>query len=239
LLILTLFIINIDSSSVRKEIARAESLYFESYKDSSLLPKAKRIIDSLHQEEILLDELLWRKSHFSFVKASMSKDNNEKKIWYEKGVKYASQALEINPDNPEAHFWLALNMGSLGKLKGVLSSLFMVDDLKREARITLKLKPDHAGAHLILGEIYKSLPRFFGGNKDKAEYEFIKALENDSLYTSAYMSLANLYYDMSEYEKAKNILNELLSLKDWRDPRFFHLVEKKHAEDLLEKIQKK
>jgi len=232
-------IINIDSSSVKQEIARAESLYFESYKDSSLFPKAKRIIDSLHQEEILLDEVLWRKSHFSFVRASTSKNNKEKKTWYKRGIEYASKAIEINPDNPKAHFWWVVNMGSLGKLEGILSSLFMVDELKRKAEKTLDLKPNHAGAHLILGELYKSLPSFFGGNKEKAEMEFIKALENDNLYASAYISLANLYYDMSEYEKAKNILNKLLSLKDWRNQRHFHLIEKKHAEDLLKKIQKK
>ena len=156
-----------------------------------------------------------------------------------KGETLAKFAVEKNPDNPEAHFWFALNKGSLGKLNGVLNSLFMVDDLKKEAQKVIELDPDHAGAHMLLGEVYKSLPGLFGGDKKKAIEEFEEAIHKDSLFTPVYIMLAKTYRDVGEVEKAKEIANKLLSFKTSRDLRRLELYDRKDAEKLLKEIEKK
>jgi len=144
-----------------------------------------------------------------------------------------------NPDNPEAHFWFALNKDGVGKINGVLNSLFMVDDLKKEAQKVIELDPEHAGAHMLLGEIYKSLPGLFGGDKKKAIEEFKIAIEKDSLHTPSYIRLAKTYRDTGEPEKAKEILTKLLLLETSRDIRHFELYDKKDAEKLLKEIKEK
>ncbi len=236
---LILFSVLPDTSYIEKEIAKADSLYNESYKDTTLLFRAEKILDSLLNSEILSDEVLWRKSYFCFEISYSKKHKEEKMEWLQKGQNFAKRAIQINPDNPEAHFWYASNLGNSGKLKGVLNSLFMVADLKKEAAKILDLKEDHAGAHVLLGEIYSSLPGFAGGNKDKAVEEYKKAIENDTLYTAAYSRLAKLYVGMKKYDEGRKILNKMLSLKGWRNPTHFHLYEKNEAEELLKKIEKK
>ena len=136
-----------DTSYVKKQLVKSDSLYFESYKDTALFVKAENILDSLIlNSKVLMDEILWRKSHLCFERGYASKKNSKKKEWYERGEKFAELAIEKNPNNPEAHFWSATNEGSLGKLNGVLNSLFMVDDLKKEANTVIKLDSTHAGA---------------------------------------------------------------------------------------------
>jgi tetratricopeptide (TPR) repeat protein len=229
-----------DTAYVKSQLVKSDSLYLESYKDAALFNEAEEILDSLMlNSKILMDEILWRRSHLCFERGYALEKNSEKKEWYQKGEKLAKLAIEKNPDNPEAHFWLATNKGVIGKVNGVLNSLFMVDDLKKEARKVIKLDPQHAGAHMLLGEIYKSLPGLFGGDKGKAIEEFKEAIEKDSLYTAVYISLADTYRDIGETEKAKEILNKLLSFKTSRDMRRFELYEKEDAEKLLKEIEEK
>ncbi len=239
LLLIILSLIS-DTAYVKKQLLKSDSLYLESYRDTVLLNEAEEILDSLMlNSKILMDEILWRKSHLCFEKGYALKDNNKKKEWYEKGEKLAKFAIEKNPDNPEAHFWFATNKGLIGKINGVLNSLFMVDDLKKEAQKVIELDPEHAGAHMILGEVYKSLPGLFGGDKEKAIEEFKTAIDKDSLYTAVYLSLANTYRDVGEPQKAEEVLNKLLSFETARDTRRFELYEKKDAEKLLKEIEEK
>jgi tetratricopeptide (TPR) repeat protein len=229
-----------DTVYVKQQLAKADSLYQDSYKDTTIFNEAESIIDSLMlNSKVLMDEILWRKSHLCFERGYTLKKKKEKKEWYKKGQKLAEIAIERNPDNQEAHFWFATNKGLVGKLNGILNSLFMVDDLKKEANKIIELDPEHAGAHMLLGEIYKSLPGFAGGDKHEAIKEFETALKKDSLFTAVYVSLANTYKDLGETEKAKKILNKLLSLKKSRDMRRFELYEKESAEKLLKEIEEK
>ncbi len=239
LLLITLSLIS-DTIYVEKQLIKSDSLYFESYKDTALFNAAEEILDSLILDsKVLLDEIFWKKSHLCFEKAYSFKDNTKKKEWYERGEKFAKFAIEKNPNNPEAHFWLALNMGGKGKANGVLNSLFMVDDLKKEAQKIIELNPNHAGAHMLLGEIYKSLPGLFGGDKKKAIEEFKIAIEKDSLFSPSYVNLAKTYRDIGDTERAKETINKLISLKTSRDIRHFELYDKKDAEKLIKELEEK
>jgi len=229
-----------DTAYVKEQLIKSDSLYQESYKDTTIFNSAEGILDSLmFDSKVLMDEILWRKSHFCFERGYALTDNSEKKEWYKRGEKLAKFAIDKNPDNPEAYFWFATNKGVIGKINGVLNSLFMVDDLKKKADTIIKLDPEHAGAHMLLGEIYKSLPGLFGGDKGKAIEEFKTTIENDSLYTAVYVSLAKTYRDIGEIEEAKKTLNKLLSFKTSRDRRRFELYEKEDAEKLLKEIEEK
>lgn len=240
MLIFILLSLITDTAYVKSQLRKSDSLYFESYKDTSLFNKAEEILDSLMLDsKVLMDEILWRKSHLCFERGYALNEKSKKKEWYKKGEKLAKLAIEKNPNNPEAHFWYATNRGSLGKLNGVLNSLFMVDDLKKEAKKVIELDPKHAGAHMLLGEVYKSLPGLFGGDKEKAIEEFKTAIDKDSLYTAVYMSLANTYRDLGKTDKAQEVLDKLLSFESATDIRRYELYEKKDAKKLLKEIEEK
>ncbi len=239
LLLIALSLIS-DTAYVKKQLIKSDSLYQESYKDTTIFNEAEEILDSLMlNSKIMMDEILWRKSHLCFERGYAFEKKDKKKEWYEKGEKLAKLAIEKNPNNPEAHFWFATNKGSVGKINGVLNSLFMVDDLKKEAGKVIELDSEHAGAHMVLGEVYKSLPGLFGGDKKKAIEEFETVLERDSIYTAVYVSLAKTYRDIGEVEKAKELLKKLLSFKTSRDMRRLELYDRKDAEKLLKEIEGK
>ncbi len=239
LLLIALSLIS-DTNHIKKQLIKSDSLYLESYKDTTLFNEAERILDALILDsKIMQDEIFWRKSHLCFERGYALKENTKKKVWHERGEKLAKFAIEKNPNNPEAHFWFALNKAAIGKINGVLNSLFMVDDLKKESQKVIELDPKHAGAHMLLGEIYKSLPGLFGGDKKKAIDEFKIAIEKDSLFTATYVILAKTYRDIDKIEEAKKTLNKLLSFKTSRDIRRFELYDKKDAEKLLKEIEEK
>jgi tetratricopeptide (TPR) repeat protein len=238
LLLIVLSLIS-DTAYVEKQLIKSDSLYQISYKDTVLFAEAEEIIDSLIlNSKILMDEILWRKSHLCFERGYSLLKNSEKKEWHERGEKLAEFAIEKNPVNPEAHFWFALNKASIGKINGVLSSLFMVSGLKEELQKVIELDSTHAGAHMLLGEIYKSLPGFAGGDKKKAIEEFKASIEKDSLYNASYIALAKIYKDVGNREKAKEIAVKLLSFKKSRDTRRLELYDKKEARELLKEIEK-
>lgn len=227
-----------DTAYVRTQLIKSDSLYLESYKDTALFTEAEKILDSLMiNSKILMDEILWKKSHLCFERGYALEEKSQKKEWYEKGEKLAKLAISKNPNNPEAHFWFALNKAAIGKINGVLNSLFMVDDLRKKAQKVIELDPEHAGAYMLLGEINKSLPGFFGGNKEKAIEEFKTAIEKDSLHTPSYIALAKVYRDVGDTEKAKELLSKLLSFKTSRDIRRLLLYEKKDAKKILKEIE--
>ncbi len=229
-----------DTAYVKRQLIRSDSLYQMSYQDTLIFNEAEEILNSLLiDSKILMDEILWRKAHFCFERGYSCKKNSEKREWFERGEKLARFAIEKNPDNPEAHFWFALNKASLGKINGVLSSLFMVSDLRKESGKVIELDSAHAGAHMLLGEIYKSLPGFAGGDKKKAIEEFKTAIKKDSLHNPSYIALAKTYKDVGDTEKAKEIAIKLLSFKTSRDTRRLELYDKKEASELLKEIDEK
>jgi tetratricopeptide (TPR) repeat protein len=147
--------------------------------------------------------------------------------------------MKIDSLHPETHYWFAVNRAKEGEMKGVLNSLFMVDELKKEANTVLKIHPNHAGAYVLLGSIYNALPSFAGGDKEKAIEYLNKAIECDSTYNAAYMTLSEILINSKKYKEARELLERFLRLKKHRDERLFHLNDKKKAEDMLKKIEGK
>ena len=76
----------------------------------------------------------------------------EKRTWFEKAEKAASQAIAKAPDYPEGYFERARALGRLSQFKGILEALAegLASRIRGDLEKTLKLKPDHAGAMVAL-----------------------------------------------------------------------------------------
>ncbi|MFD3006538.1 tetratricopeptide repeat protein [Thermus tengchongensis] len=76
----------------------------------------------------------------------------EKRAWFERAEKAASQAIAKAPDYPEGYFERARALGRLSQFKGILEALAegLAPKIKGDLEKTLKLKPDHAGAMVAL-----------------------------------------------------------------------------------------
>lgn len=76
----------------------------------------------------------------------------EKRTWFERAEKAASQAIAKNPDYAEGYFERARALGRLSQFKGILEALAegLAPRIRSDLERTLKLDPNHAGAMVAL-----------------------------------------------------------------------------------------
>lgn len=76
----------------------------------------------------------------------------EKRTWFERAEKAASQAIAKAPDYPEGYFERARALGRLAQYKGILEALAqgLAPRIRSDLEKTLKLDPNHAGAMVAL-----------------------------------------------------------------------------------------
>jgi glycerate kinase len=201
-------------SSVLDEVDR---LYFHRHEGLNLE-------DSIERLEALMGQspgdpaLLWRLGR-SLVRLGERKEKKKEKLaLFEKAEGLERRAVAAASEDPEPHYWLGIAMGRRGQTRGMLKSLFIVGDLKKEMGLVLALQPNHGGAHHVLGEMFMELPGFAGGDKKKAleELETAARLEPDE--TSHYVPLARAHLAVGDKEKAVATLKKALEVERPADP---------------------
>lgn len=96
------------------------------------------------------------------------------------GYESAEKAKELEPEKVEGYFWFAVNLGSYGLTKGVLTALGNAktgrDALLKAAEIDETYW--WGGPYRILGRYYQEVPKLISfGDKEIAENYFKKAIE--------------------------------------------------------------
>ncbi|QQS40208.1 MAG: hypothetical protein IPM63_12675 [Acidobacteriota bacterium] len=141
-------------------------------------------------------------------------DPDERLFYFNEGVEYGEQGVEIDEDCVEANFWLAANWGSYGQEKGIMKSLFLVNPIKEAVERVMEHDESHfyGGPYRILGRLYNKAPGFpisIGDNK-KAEECLLKAVELGPKFFLNHLFLAELYISTREKAKAREQLEWIL-----------------------------
>ncbi|MEW6055065.1 MAG: hypothetical protein AB1540_00495 [Bdellovibrionota bacterium] len=156
--------------------------------------------------------------------------NRPKMAVHERGMNAAKEALKVEPNRAEGHYYLAINHGRYGLAAGVDNVLEERTDLKRAAETAMRKKAiidgktvvgreiDCWGPARTLGWMYFKLPITHDGNKAAALDLLGKAYENcnaDPKKKQYPNSLNVIYYstvlvDRGQKEKAKQVLDELI-----------------------------
>ncbi len=150
---------------------------------------------------------------------------------YEKGRAAAQTAMKLDPTYADALFWDLANQAMVGQTRGITNSLFMLGDLKSGLAKVIKLDPNHNYARDTLSRIFHEVPGILGGSDDKSESLLQECIRRDSHFTPCKVTLARLYVDMGEEEKAKKLLLEVVNEKKTTVPndyRKFNLPDAKH-----------
>ncbi len=170
-------------------------------------------------------------------------DNAEKKEeklqYYEKGMEYGKRAISLDKNSAWAHFWYMVNLGRTGQTKGVLNSLSLVPEIKKEIETVLKLDPAHTGAMDAGAMLYYELPGLMGGNLNKSIEYLNRGIAIDSNYTILYVDMAKVYIKKKDYEKARWFLNKVLEIQNPTYQADYFLDDKPEALKLLEQIKDK
>lgn len=184
---------------------------------------AKAALSKYHEAAGLLEnkyEAYWRISRILYYIGDHSEKKKDKKSYFSQGIYYGKRAVELEPNRPEGHYWLGVNYGKYGEVRGVLKSLSLVKPIKQEMNKVIEIDRsfEDGGADKVLGRVYFKLPGFAGGSKKKSLEHLLKAKEigpNDPL-TRLY--LAETFLAMDEVAKARQELEFVLGLED--DPRW-------------------
>lgn len=183
-------------------------------------------------------EAYWRLSELHLHWGTFQSSKKVKIAVFEKGVEYANKAIKANPNGKEGHFFFSVNTGSLIVTEGMMGNLRKVKTIKNANETALGIDPNYAPSLVVKGRINHDMPGVFGGDDEKAEQLFRKAIACSPDYETAHMELAKLLYDKKRFDEAEACLTTLLA------PSFPHSIPasweslgKPEAEDLLKKIQ--
>jgi Flp pilus assembly protein TadD len=102
-----------------------------------------------------------------------------------------------------------------------MRSLFLLPTVREEVDATLALDPRNLRALALSGNVFLEVPGLFGGDREKAEQQFRKALEIDAHFTVARVDLARVLIAKSRYADARRELQRVVdertpnSIADW------------------------
>ncbi|MGB0909029.1 MAG: tetratricopeptide repeat protein [Nitrospirales bacterium] len=140
------------------------------------------------------------------------RDSEEKQVeMFEKGARLAKQALVLQEDLADAHFYYAANLGRATQIKGVMASALVVAELKTHAERAVELKEDHAPALHMLGRMLDELPWFLGGDEEAALQYLQKAVSADEYDAHARLDLAKFHLKRQDISSAIRELERIIS----------------------------
>jgi tetratricopeptide (TPR) repeat protein len=221
------------------KLADAREAYINYYKDSLNLNRSISILENItHNDPSNLQALLLL-SRVYLTYGHTEMPNHEEKIGlFKNGIETGKKAVELAPDNPDAHFVYVANMASLGKEKGIVKSFFMIRKIRNQIELILKLNPKHVEGTAMHGVLFYSLPTFLGGDLYISEVYLRRALALDLHLTTIKIYLAKNLTKQEKYDEAKKVLKEIIHEKrptvysDW----YFN---RETAKKMMEKIEKK
>lgn len=218
-----------DPSLFFKKIDQA---YFERDHGESLM-EGERFCEEALKRGLPKDEAYWRMARFKAWEGAIAKESSEKLKLFKEAEGWARKGIEANPENVEAHFWLGVAYGRIGETQGIFKSFSLIEPIRHEMDEILKLNPNHAGAHHLLGVMYRKLPWFKGGSNKKSLEELQKSIALNNANTLYHLDLAKTYLAMNKTDEAWQELEKVRTIAPPFDPVEAE-IDKKMADHLLE-----
>jgi tetratricopeptide (TPR) repeat protein len=161
----------------------------------------------------------------------------EKRAWYTKARAVADTLRRRSPENPDGHMWRATARGKIGQIDGIVSSAYMIGDLKQSYQRVIELDSGYALAWYALGRLYAALPPLLGGSLNLAKGYLRRGLAADSNHTVIRLELARVYLRQRRRTEARRELHTLLATVQPTDPAEFTLSDQPAALKLLNSIK--
>ena len=136
----------------------------------------------------------------------------DRRAFLDHGVEAGRQAVKLEPNRPEGHFWLAANMGSLAESFGLRQGLKYRRPIKDELEWVLRTAPQfqQGSADRALGRWYFRVPGLFGGSKKLAEAHLRASLTYNPHSTVSHFFLAEVLLDDKRVGEARDELQQVV-----------------------------
>ncbi len=210
--------------------------------DPANLQKSIDILERASGDNSAAYEALWRLGRaYRWQAEKAQASGGERMKLLEKAKDYAERATRANEQGADGHYWLGVILGRVGEERGVLNSLFLIKPIRQEMEKVLAIDPKYAGAHHVLGVLYRKAPPrpLSVGDIKKALQEAnlaVKYAPADTLYR---VGLAEVHIALKEYDKARGILEEAIETPPTPGDEPAGEMDKATARELLKQIEKK
>lgn len=223
------------SGTAAELITRADQLYSE----RADLQKAREGLGLLRQARSLEPgnyEAAWRLARMNYFLGEHTTDTSERDKAFSDGEAAAKEAIKLNPNKPDGHFWLGANLGGQAE-HSALTGLAAAPDIRREMEAVIKLDETYlmGSAYMVLARVDLETPPVMGGDPKRAVELLEKGLkfgENNPLLR---YYLAQAYFKTKRNEDARKQLETVINMQP--DPNY--VVEHNDAVSKARELMKK
>lgn len=229
---ITLSVASLDEAWSNRQSEEGQKNILDFVKESSLSTKISDIYDINWR----VARLTYYAGNFGIGRKTLTKKELIRVFKY--GYERAEQAKEDQPEKVEGYFWFAVNLGSYGLTKGVLTALGNAktgrDALLKAAEIDKTYW--WGGPYRILGRYYQEVPRVFSfGDKKAAAKYFKMAIDIAPEFRLNTVYLALLSESEGHKEEALNLFKEAAKKPD-TDGKNEELRYKEELENSIRKL---
>lgn len=156
-------------------------------------------------------ESAWQFARACFDLAEFATNKTERARLAEQGIEACRNVLKENPDSPQVHYYLGMNLGQLARTR-TLGALKLVDQMEREFTSARDLDPkfDYAGPDRNLGQLYLDAPTIGSiGSRAKARQHLQRAVEVAPDYPDNRLCLLEAFMKWGDREHARQELKQL------------------------------
>jgi hypothetical protein len=155
-------------------------------------------------------ESAWRLARAMYWLGGHGPEDDRRRA-FEDGIASARQAITLQPDRPEGHFWLATNMGGLAESFGLRAGIRYRRPIKEALERVLEISPafQQGSADRALGRWYYRVPALFGGSKTRSEEHLRRSLTYNPHSTASLYFLAETQISRNRIEDARVTLRRL------------------------------
>lgn len=156
------------------------------------------------------------------------------------GVSAGKIAISAKPSGVEGQYWYAMDLGSYGLAKGILSAASNAKEGMNALRKVASIDPSYQwyGSSRILGRYYQELPGIFGGSDKKALELLTAATTSAPQFRNNWVFLGQYYISSGNYESALNVCQKALTLTN-QDGKFEEIRYTREAQECVVKANAK
>jgi tetratricopeptide (TPR) repeat protein len=226
-------------ASLRAEtqLDRARDLLTRYHEDVTRIDQARDLLEGELARERRVETLALLSRTYFLMGEVRSTTDDEKLVAYALGREHGQRAIELGPRNEEAHVWYAINTGRWGQVKGVMRSLFLLPTVREELDVIFSLNPRSVRGHALAGNVFFEVPGLLGGDRQKAEEHYRKALEIDPRFTVVRIDLARLLIASGRQAEARKELTRVVGETAPSDLAGWTVKDVPRARQLIESIK--
>jgi len=199
------------TSSVRAEdaVETARALLTAWHEDPARIDRARTLLESVAVAEPSPPTLVELSRVWFLTGDFRAHSTGERLAAYERGRQAAGRARDL-AQSEQAYLWYAINTGRVAELTGVMRAVRLVGSVRESSQVVLRINPSSVDGLVLAGGLAAELPGFMGGDREKAESYFARALELDPHKTGGRLELARLYMATRRWADARRELERIL-----------------------------